>query len=49
MDMHLFFNISNLSFGNSDNKCLKSLSSKFPTKESNEALQNCRESKNIIL
>ena len=49
MDMHLFFNISNLSFGNSDNKCLKSLSSKFPTKESNEALQNCRVSKNIIL
>ena len=49
MDMHLFFNISNLSFGNSDNKCLKSLSSKFPTKESNEALKNRSESKKTIL
>ena len=32
--------ISSLSFGNSYNKCLKSLSSKFPAKECKEALQN---------
>ena len=43
------FNNSHLSLGNSNNKCLKSLSSKFPAKESNEALQNCSESKKTIL
>ena len=37
MDMHFFLlNISNLLGGNSDIKCLKSLSCKFPAKESNE-------------
>ena len=40
MDMHLFSLIlfSNLLGGNSDNKCLKSLSSKFDARESNEPL-----------
>ena len=41
--------ISNLSLGNSDNKCLKKKSYKFPAKESKEALQNWSESKNIRL
>ena len=39
MDMSIFFfffSISNSLDGNSDNKCLKSLSSKFDAKESNE-------------
>ena len=35
-------------FWNSDSKCLKSISCKFPAKVSNEAFKNCRESKNII-
>ena len=40
MDMHLFslILISSLLGGNSDNKCLKSLSSKFDARESNEPL-----------
>ena len=37
--------ISSSSLGNSDNKCLKSLSSEFPAKSSKEAFQNCSESK----
>ena len=48
MDESFFLNISDLSVGNSDSKCLKSLFCKFPAKESKEALQNCSESKNII-
>ena len=50
MDMGLFFlNGSNLSSGNSDNKCLKLPSFKFPAKESNEPFKNCSESKNTML
>ena len=40
-DMHLFFlNILSLSLGNSDNKCLKWLSCKFPAQASKEAFKN---------
>ena len=50
MDMGLFFLIgSNLSSGNSDNKCLKLPSFEFPVKESNEPFKNCGESKNTML
>ena len=49
MDMSLFFlKNSNLSSGNSDNKCLKSLSSKFNARLSNEAFRNCNESEKMI-
>ena len=44
--MGLFFlNNSSLSFGHSDNKCLKSSPFKFTAKKSNEAFKNCSESK----
>ena len=48
MDMHLFLNNFNLSSKNSDNKCLKSLSCKFPARLSNEAFRNCSESKKMM-
>ena len=46
--MHLFFNISNLLMENSDNKCLKSVSSKFDVWESHEPLYNWIESTKMI-